>query len=104
VHYVALLSGNTRYIHTIRECSFDEILFMTMINDHACIGQNDIWFFCNAEKMEMPMIVNSVMRIRIRIILGSWIRIHIEVESWIRIRIEVKSRIRIRIKVKRWKP
>ncbi len=39
--------------------------------------------------------------IRIRKILGSWIRIRIEVKSWIRIRIEGKSWIRIRIEVKK---
>jgi hypothetical protein len=101
-HYSVVIRDT--YIQYIRECTFDEILLMMMINDHACIDQNDICFFCNPEKMEMQMIVNSVLRIRIRIILGSWIRIRIEVESWIRIRIEVKSRIRIIIKVKRWKP
>jgi hypothetical protein len=32
----------------------------------------------------------SGLRIRIRIIFGSWIRIRIRVKSWIRIRIKVK--------------
>ncbi len=41
----------------------------------------------------------SGLRIRIRIIFGSWIRIRMRVKSWIRIRIRVKSWIRIRIRV-----
>jgi hypothetical protein len=47
--------------------------------------------------------MRTQLRIRIRIILGSWIRIHIKVESWIRIRIKVKagSGSGVRIKVKR---
>jgi hypothetical protein len=35
--------------------------------------------------------VFTVLRIRICIILGSWIRIRIKVKSWIRIRIKVKK-------------
>ncbi len=41
----------------------------------------------------------AVLRIRILIILGSWIRIRIRVKGRIRIRIIVKNRILIRIEV-----
>ncbi len=49
--------------------------------------------FCHFWIFQLP-IRKVVLRIQVRITLGSWIRIRIKVESW----------IRIRIKVKRWKP
>ncbi len=45
----------------------------------------------------LHIVYNPVLRIRIRIILGSLIRIRIKVESLIRIRIKVESLIRIKV-------